>query len=427
MIIGTFDVDNYGDCLFPDIVRHELECRMENVETQLYSPTARVSKLGNYSQVYALPGTVEECKFIDFDAIIVAGGEVLNNGHNASGLYCSIRPNTMSSGMRMWMSPAIIKKWYGTPYVFNAVGVGRLDEQAKNGLSSVLKFANYKSVRDQHSADILSMAGSNISVETDSGFMLPRALAHINLQETARRVIPSGLALNSYLVIQASMNYLVGRFDQWCSVVSEIKRICNQPILLLPICYHNSDHMILRKALHKLNELGIKTALTKYYLNIIETASVISCSTGYFGTSLHGAITAIAFKKPLCVLCNSIPGKHEGVLKTVGLEMNVTNNLKHVPFIFENSLSMDVEVPAAKGMKGALKGFEDMFAALNGKTLSSKKQIDNENWQIMLNAIEFEKKYYNKNLLIKRKLFNIIRSKTYLSDLYNLLSYLKKT
>ena len=36
--IGTFDLENYGDLLFPVILENELKKRIQNVEIVLFSP-----------------------------------------------------------------------------------------------------------------------------------------------------------------------------------------------------------------------------------------------------------------------------------------------------------------------------------------------------------------------------------------------------
>ena len=428
MVVGTFDVDNYGDCLFPDVLKNELQCRMENVETVLFSPTPRVSKLGNYDKVEQLPGTLKECeniKYNSYDVIILAGGEVLQNGHAPNGLYCMIPPNSMSAGMRLWMTPAILKAKREVHYIVNAVGVGGIDNNVKEGLSAALQLSDYKSVREEYSAAFLKKIGCETQVGIDSAFALPRLFEKQKWETIAERVLPSGLELGSYLVVHASIQYIAKKFADWCKAIKNVATLANLPVLLLPICYHHSDRVTLYKASRVLKGLGVNVKLITKYLKTTETAAIIACSSGFCGTSLHGAISSVAFEKPTAVFVKRIPGKHDGVLKNLGMSANVTTNLEDLSHVFKNSLKSDRHMFAQKGMEGAMQGFDVIMETI--KKPASNNIVDKDQWEDMVHAIEIDSLYHmGLKSTLTRPFYKIIRSNPYLNELYDAFSGLIK-
>ena len=77
MVVGTFDVDNYGDCIFPDVLACQLSKRFPStkIEFDLYSPHAEVARIGTYSVVKELPGKQGEVATLPrYDVAILAGG-----------------------------------------------------------------------------------------------------------------------------------------------------------------------------------------------------------------------------------------------------------------------------------------------------------------------------------------------------------------
>ena len=81
-LFGTFDVDNYGDCLFPLIVKHLLTKRLGEITLYPFSPTNRLPRIANYSRVY---GYNELSKVLHAppDCFVIGGGELLSilHGH----------------------------------------------------------------------------------------------------------------------------------------------------------------------------------------------------------------------------------------------------------------------------------------------------------------------------------------------------------
>lgn len=420
MVIGTFDVDNYGDCLFPDILKNELQRRIDNCELHLYSPTCKVAKIGNYNKVYELPGTIEECEKLEYDASILAGGEVLNSGHNPKGIYCFIKPMTMSAGMRLWMTPSILKAKKGTPYAINGVGVGSFDNEIAKGLESSIDYADYKSLRDDNSLKKLMDAHikPNISINTDSAFLLPNLHSTKEWENIAKQNLPEGIIPYSYIVVQGRLQYLKNNFEIWCQSIKKISESSGYPILLLPICLHHSDHIGVKKIYKKLQKLKIETYKIEQFLKTDVTAAIIACSNGYCGTSLHGSITAVAFEKPLAVFAQ-LGGKYDGVLENIGIKNCVTDNFEKLPKCFDISSKLDRTIPAQKGKAMASKAFDNIANIFNTKP--NKNKINNDKWDNIVNAINFDQSYY-KNTKFSYQLrffFMLIRGSKMLNGIYD--------
>jgi len=423
MVVGTFDVDNYGDCIFPDIVQNELKKRLEDVEFQFYSPTSKKARIGNYKEVRQLPGTIDECKNIDCDSVILAGGEVLTQGHNHKDLYCVLPPNTMSAGMRLWMTPALIKLFKNVPFVINAVGIGSIDDEVKTGLNAALTLADFKLVRDQLSYDFLNNNGCKVNIGIDCGFLIPRLHSIHEWEQIAKNVIPENLSQQSYLAVQIHMSYIQGvNFEVWVRAVVEIAETANLSIVLMPICYHHSDLVTLHKCYLKIKKFFKHVYLIDKFLKTDEIASIIFNSGGYCGSSLHGAITSIAFNRPLAVLTPKMPYKHDGVLRTVGIEGVVTTRCEELPEAFIKSLSLNLSNAAFTGVENADAAFDQIASII--KTPLIPTEINESDWIHLKKAIYFDSSYYNNKpfYLFLRFIFSIIRTNVKLNGYYDTFS-----
>ena len=76
---GTFDVENYGDLLFPEIFKKAMEKRGLNFELVLFSPDASQEEKALDASITVYPNSqMEEMhRQRPFDAIVVGGGALL--------------------------------------------------------------------------------------------------------------------------------------------------------------------------------------------------------------------------------------------------------------------------------------------------------------------------------------------------------------
>lgn len=71
---GVFDIDNFGDHLFPIIFENSLRKRKIDVELFLFSPYESTQGFGIAKKVYSIREMEKLHKINKFDAIVVGGG-----------------------------------------------------------------------------------------------------------------------------------------------------------------------------------------------------------------------------------------------------------------------------------------------------------------------------------------------------------------
>ena len=78
-ITGTFDVENYGDLMFPVVFEKAMKKRGLNFDLFLFSPSRTAKKaLDNRTTVYSFQEFEELHKKHHFDALIVGGGAIIH-------------------------------------------------------------------------------------------------------------------------------------------------------------------------------------------------------------------------------------------------------------------------------------------------------------------------------------------------------------
>lgn len=429
MVVGTFDVDNYGDCIFPDVLACQLSKRFPStkIEFDLYSPHAEVARIGTYSVVKELPGKQGEVATLPrYDVAILAGGEVLQSGHHPKSMYCRIAPGTMSAGMRLWMVPALVGIQQSIPCVYNGVGVGNIEQEAVEGLREVVSLSGFATLRDENSLSKLRKvdAGFDMPIGTDSVFTIKDLYTDDEWQASAREVLPAGVELDQYLVVQPRLDYTNSDFSSWAEQIYKIASELDVPVLLLPICYHHSDHLAIPAISNVLMQLGLEVFSISQFIKTNQTAAVLSQSAGYVGTSLHGTITSVAFAKPIAILAK-LNGKYDGVLRNIGVEGVVTEKISGMYESFCISRDMDRIEISDRAYAMASTAFDEI-----GRVISAPPALrvnDALVSQSVLNSIEYDVTHYSRRKLdvFIRRLFILIRGNGALYGLYEKVSSFK--
>ena len=113
-IVGTFDVENYGDLLFPLLAQAELEQRLPGVRVVAYSYNARGVPAWPYdvSPVSGLPAAARTA------GLLIGGGQLVR-----SDTYFPIAvPPGTAVPYDIWLLPALAGLALRIPVVWNAIG-----------------------------------------------------------------------------------------------------------------------------------------------------------------------------------------------------------------------------------------------------------------------------------------------------------------
>lgn len=359
-LIGTYDVDNFGDCLFPDIYISEIRKRIPDAEFQCYSPMPTAAVIFSH-EVAGVPKSPDEIGKTDCDALLLTGGETIRIGHS-DGTYIFPK-DTFSAGLRMWLAPLLLAARNGIPFVMHSVGLAPAATGSYAEVVPLLRKATYVTVRDAYSKDTLHQHGLESELAVDPVFKVADLLDEAEWKRRAARLLRPDFGPRSYIVAQITPSYLDFKLSEWCVGIAEIAKRYNKQVLLLPICHFLRDELILERALPMLNQLGVDSTILGGRINVKDTAAVISQSAGYCGTSLHGAVVAVGFGIPVAVKA-SPTGKHAGVLASIGLEGVVSMNPYELPVCFMRCTSYDMNSIRKYAIRCANVGLDVLVAQL---------------------------------------------------------------
>jgi lipopolysaccharide transport system ATP-binding protein len=200
-VVGTFDVENYGDLLFPLIAQKELAERLGQVELLSFSYQARTAAEWPFpvTSVTELPRLAPS-----LDAMLLGGGFLVRFDKSVAAGY---GPPTaeIHHPTGFWLSPAQICLQHGVPLVWNSPGADYQDIPSWAGplLELALSQSQYIAVRDEPSRAALQpfAAASRIEIVPDTVFGLARWMPDPPSFELNRLRDANGLT-GPYIILQ---------------------------------------------------------------------------------------------------------------------------------------------------------------------------------------------------------------------------------
>ena len=308
---GTFDVENYGDLLFPLIVRRRLE--------GIASEVVHVSPVGGPPVWGDCVPTVrpEALDPAEIDAVVLGGGNIVHAGPAGVDDYRNDGLTWLLAYARLWIEPARIAAARGVPLCWNSPGVPqpfspRVAELARWAAER----ADHLTVRDRTSERNLRGAGVErpITIVPDPTFDVARLFTPEELNEAyaaafARRDRPlPGRALAVHL----ERRYLD---EPVADVVARLERMAERSgsaLVLLALGPCHGDAELAREAAAA---LGPPHLVVDRPASVRELVALLARSDAYVGSSLHGMITALAFGRPGLVVAAESHGRFADMLQ----------------------------------------------------------------------------------------------------------------
>ena len=364
-LVGTFDVDNYGDCLFPEVYAWQIARHLPGATFTLYSPFPKVARILSFDRVEALPARLDQARFAE-DCLILIGGETVSVGHN-NGSY--ILPlDTLGHYLRMWLAPTVAAANGGTRFIVHSAGLRQHSPDSSLVIGRVLEAASHVTMRDRVSVERL---GGQFGIAVDPVFLLPEMLPAAEWTARALAHLPAGIAPGSYLAVQASHAYIGAELDDWCHQVARVLHRTGRCAVLVPVCHFMEDGRFLALARERLAILYPDLARIVHCLaadrqNVKDTAALIARSAGYIGTSLHGAVTAAAFALPMAVYSGAgkEAGKHGQTMLAAGIDTGIFHAIPDLDACFARSQESPLKERAAHAQDLARQGVEAMCRAI---------------------------------------------------------------
>jgi hypothetical protein len=271
-IVGTFDVENYGDLLFPLIAEAELRRRLGEV---------RVLAFSYYSKNWPYEVTsVRELPEIaaSLDGLLIGGGFLIRFDRDVAPGY-EPPSSAIHHPTGYWLTPALIAHEHGVPVVWNAPGMhcNAIPRWAEPLVKLAFEQSRYIAVRDEPSRQALSsmIAADLVSVVPDPGFGIARLLPKERSRELEAFRDATGIN-GPYILVQASVSMaahadLFSRIDGVQSVAMPIS-----PVLTESTNHFSDDFLKPRSWPHPL-----------------VLAELIAEAEAVAGHSYHLAITAL--------------------------------------------------------------------------------------------------------------------------------------
>lgn len=313
---GTYDIESFGDSLFPTGLRFGLAERLD-FEVELFSMNECAEPYNGNSHVYSFGQFPERHEASPFDLVVLGGGEFLH-----------FKPiSFMVDGKKivyprgyLWQEPVRMAKERGIPTVLNCVGAPHdFTAKEQKELAEVLNSLALVTVRDEFSAKRLRAAGVKcVTCAADHLWYLGRMFPSEECAETRRRLEEETGRnyTDPYLVVQ----YGTTRdLENLAKCLLEIGEKSGCRIYLMSVNYCHED----RVGMERLWALGEgKFELISDYFQPKEIVAVISGAKGFFGTSLHGNLTAASYGVPFIGIdmYPSFVSKMDGIFTMMGCE-----------------------------------------------------------------------------------------------------------
>jgi GT2 family glycosyltransferase/polysaccharide pyruvyl transferase WcaK-like protein len=291
--LGTFDVENYGDLLFPLILKRRLPS--PEFESIAVSPVGHASPCEDCSPSISFEDLARSID--DIDGIIVGGGNIIHVFPSALSHYDRGGISPLVAYANLWMGAALLAARRRIPLSWNCPGVpGPLGGVIAEAVEWTLSQVDYASVRDAASRSFLTPAAPSktIHVVPDSALEVSRLWT----AEELRTAFEDAFRARGMQPPPATVAFHFNeRYTDEApeGIAARIRRICERqsamPILLALGPCHGDDHLQRRIA----GALGVEALLVDRPRSLREAAACIAGSQAYMGSSLHGVITACSF------------------------------------------------------------------------------------------------------------------------------------
>lgn len=286
-ISGTFDVENYGDLMFPIIAEYELSRRLGSIRLTRYSYLEKVSHSWPYD---VTPLSKLNVELPNHDGLLIGGGHLIRFDKGvAKGYYPSDGETHHPTGY--WLTPGLAAANLGIPVFWNGPSAS-LDTPAWGAplLRAALSMSEYVAVRDEQTAMEIRRIGysGQCSIIPDTVFGLPDLLSLDEARMRAAPLLEQAGITGPYIVVQAKSE-----------LAGIAKALAAHPgtqglqILVLTIGPILGEHPSL------ITDAVPETKSLNFWPTPLDIAALIAASSGTVAISLHLTITSLCYGLPI--------------------------------------------------------------------------------------------------------------------------------
>lgn len=283
---GVFDLENYGDHLFPEVFKDQMSRRGIECELILFSVFSGRRGFGLDEEIFSVKDMERMHEEKPFDAIVVGGGDIIHTElyeHDWNGEHI------LYPIYDLWIIPSELSAQKNILLLWNAPGVPFDFEGASEYLArKMLNSVSYIAVRNEASKKALSKIGMH------DVFVVPDTALSLKDTYDDQRVEMSSLLLEDkkYIVVHISRLIPKVEIQELRDVLQKMSEKLGLEVIGLPLAYTNRDNEVLRDFVE---EAEFPVITFDRELSISEIVTVLSAAELYIGFSYHGAITACLY------------------------------------------------------------------------------------------------------------------------------------
>jgi len=314
---GTFDVENYGDLLFPLV----LERRLSDV-CEAFVHVSPVGSAPIWQDCVPAIGFDEFLREApEVDGVVIGGGQILRASPTPLGVYDRGGVSPFVAYPSLWLGAAYVAARDGLPLCWNAPGVpAPFDTAAARFMRWTGSVTDHASVRDRQSRRLLEKTGveAQMGVVPDTAVEVSRLWTEAEISSAyedafahRRRDVPErtlAFHVNARLAGE-DLSVVAAHIDSICG-----KREATP--VLLAIGPSHGDLETQRAVAAKMSSDPL---LVDRPRSLREIAACIARSELYVGSSLHGMITACSFGRRCILISARKDHKYGGFLEHIGL------------------------------------------------------------------------------------------------------------
>ncbi|MGR9073474.1 MAG: polysaccharide pyruvyl transferase family protein [Gammaproteobacteria bacterium] len=322
-ICGVFDMNNYGDLLFPLVAEHRLKRH-----GFIISPYAPSTLLPELSALPPEPISKLMLGSETLDGVMIGGGYIIHNQPISKLLNYQEANEADQVSNATWLGATLSACLADIPIVWNAPGVPfPFPKQHHAYLKAVMSASSYLSVRDTGSARLLPRRDEEeLAIVPDPVAELSKVWSVDDLSTSFsdfrdRHRIEKTLPL---LVINIRHRSLSGLGQERLGrLIDEFAKATDLLPVLLPLGEAHDDTAT---ALSVSRHIAANHTVYSDPSDLKEITSVIAHAALYVGASLHGYIAATAYAVPSVLVAKPAYTKFRGYLEHTGWLDDLTHD-----------------------------------------------------------------------------------------------------
>lgn len=286
-IVGTFDVENYGDLLFPLMAQAALEKRLESSAVVPFSPNQRSASAWPYDvhSTLDLPDRLST-----LSALLIGGGQIIRFD---TGYPIAADPRVRLP-IDYWLTPAALGALAGKPVFWNAIGAWTGSPSAPwydELVNATLAASHFVGLRDEASREHLAALAPSADLQ-----ILPDTVFSIARLWPLDRESPDFVAWRESLKVRGP--YVVVQADHRLgpsrpAIDALVMSLGVKTAVLLPVCRCHGDSS------DGIPPLPCDDTARSGWPAPRLLSEIIGRSTAVVASSLHACITAIGYGVPV--------------------------------------------------------------------------------------------------------------------------------